>query len=163
MTVPEGVSRIRAKEKTVIIVGGLGGGTGSGVIPVPANVASQLHLPTVVVTFHPFVFEGQRRVSLAAGAAGRLALLPVCHFRHLDETSITLTNDGIFMRPLLECFWMPFESALAAIPPFIEWFRPKPPDQEMPTPEPDRDKKRRPARRSNTSARTHRPRRRSSR
>ncbi len=51
--------------RTVYIIGGMGGGTGSGAAPVIARVAQNLHAQTVAVVTRPFSFEGEQRKQIA--------------------------------------------------------------------------------------------------
>ncbi len=78
----------------VVIVGGLGGGTASGGIPVVLSEAAKLHLPTLCILSLPFVMEGPRRTAQAEkalnesiyGAADAVAPLPNdLLFASLDE------------------------------------------------------------------------------
>lgn len=49
----------------VYIAGGLGGGTGSGAIPVIAYIAKCLGIPTYVIVSTPFRFDGEKRQKIA--------------------------------------------------------------------------------------------------
>ena len=57
----------------VVVVAGLGGGTGSGAAPVVARLARELDALTVVVATLPFNLERERRARLADEGAKRLA------------------------------------------------------------------------------------------
>lgn len=71
----------------VIVIAGLGGGTGSGAAPVVGQIAAELGARTVALVALPFPFEGRRRHRVAeealeavgAAAAGRaiVADIPV--------------------------------------------------------------------------------------
>ena len=52
----------------VFLTGGLGGGTGSGALPVFARILKQLNILTVCLVSRPFVFEGKRRAKIAQDA-----------------------------------------------------------------------------------------------
>jgi len=49
----------------VFIIAGMGGGTGSGVAPVIAEVAKEMDVLTIGVVTTPFIFEGQSRLRVA--------------------------------------------------------------------------------------------------
>ena len=49
----------------VFLTAGLGGGTGTGAMPIFASLASELGALTVAVVTKPFGFEGRRRAELA--------------------------------------------------------------------------------------------------
>lgn len=52
----------------LFLAAGLGGGTGSGAVPVIAKAAKEMGILTVAVVTKPFVFEGKRRVKHAEEA-----------------------------------------------------------------------------------------------
>src|SRR4030088_3345955 len=52
----------------IFITSGLGGGTGSGAVPVVASLASELGALSVAVVTKPFAFEGRRRLMQAEQA-----------------------------------------------------------------------------------------------
>lgn len=56
----------------VIVLVGLGGGTGSGVAPVLCDVAAELGVEVVVVATLPYPFEGRRRRRVAEDALAAL-------------------------------------------------------------------------------------------
>jgi cell division protein FtsZ len=49
----------------VFLAAGLGGGTGTGALPIVASLAAEVGALTVAVVTKPFAFEGRRRMSLA--------------------------------------------------------------------------------------------------
>ena len=49
----------------IIVVAGLGGGTGSGVSPVISKIAKELHIPTIAFVTSPLDFEGKIRCKTA--------------------------------------------------------------------------------------------------
>ena len=57
----------------VVIVAGLGGGTGSGAAPVVAEIAGGRGVLTVAVVTRPFAFEGSRKARVAQDAEAALA------------------------------------------------------------------------------------------
>jgi len=65
------IGRALAGSELVLIMAGLGGGTGSGAAPVVAEIARQHGALTMAVVTQPFGFEGARRHDIAqrAGAA----------------------------------------------------------------------------------------------
>jgi cell division protein FtsZ len=80
MAVGEGAARDAADEigialegsQLVVLTAGLGGGTGSGALPVVAEIARGLGALTIAVVTKPFTFEGARRRYAAEHAAAAL-------------------------------------------------------------------------------------------
>lgn len=56
----------------LFLTGGLGGGTGSGALPVIATAAKEMGVLTVAVVTKPFLFEGKRRLKHAEEAIKQL-------------------------------------------------------------------------------------------
>lgn len=56
----------------VFLIGGLGGGTASGALPVIAKAIKALNILTVAVVTKPFTFEGKRRMMIADTALEQL-------------------------------------------------------------------------------------------
>lgn len=56
----------------VFLTAGLGGGTGSGALPVIAHALKDLNILTIAVITKPFVFEGKRRMDSALKALEQL-------------------------------------------------------------------------------------------
>lgn len=56
----------------VFLTSGMGGGTGTGAIPVAAGIAKKLGALTVAVVTKPFTFEGSRRMMVAEEGIERL-------------------------------------------------------------------------------------------
>jgi cell division protein FtsZ len=71
----------------VFVSAGLGGGTGSGAVPVIASLARELEALTVAVVTKPFAFEGPRRLRLAEEALANLA--------SAADTVITIPNERL--------------------------------------------------------------------
>lgn len=71
----------------VFLVAGLGGGTGSGTVPVVAEMARQSGALTVAVVTKPFSFEGAQRANIALDALEEL--------EGNVDTLITIPNDRI--------------------------------------------------------------------
>ncbi|MBD3328399.1 cell division protein FtsZ [Candidatus Peregrinibacteria bacterium] len=85
----------------VFITGGMGGGTGTGAMPVIADIAKDLGVLTVGVVTRPFSFEGHRRASQAEDGLENL--------KNKVDTLITIPNDKILSiidkkTPLTEAF-----------------------------------------------------------
>ncbi len=68
----------------VFLAAGMGGGTGTGAIPVVAEVAKEMEILTVAVVTTPFSFEGRKRTQVAEGGLGELR-------KHID-TLVTIPN-----------------------------------------------------------------------
>src|SRR6478609_6013462 len=71
----------------VFVTAGLGGGTGTGAVPVIASLAKELDALTVAVVTKPFGFEGPRRMRMAEEGLGRLA--------GTVDTVIAIPNDRL--------------------------------------------------------------------
>jgi len=85
----------------LFITAGLGGGTGSGSVPVIAEIARSMGILTVVVVTKPFSFEGLKRKQQSDEALENL--------RGKVDTLITIPNDKILSlidktTPLTEAF-----------------------------------------------------------
>lgn len=77
------IARLLEGSDLVVVVAGLGGGTGSGAVPVVAEIAREQGALTVVVATKPFEFEGTHRRHVAdaalrqmVGKADAVAMLP---------------------------------------------------------------------------------------
>lgn len=56
----------------IIVVAGLGGGTGSGASPVVSKIAKELHIPTIAFVTSPFDLEGKIRCKTANDGIAQL-------------------------------------------------------------------------------------------
>ncbi len=72
----------------VFITAGMGGGTGTGAVPVVARAAREMGILTVAVVTKPFAFEGVRRMKQAE--AGILEL------QNVADTVIVIPNQNLF-------------------------------------------------------------------
>lgn len=61
----EKVKELLVDTDMVFITAGMGGGTGTGAVPIIAEVAKEIGALTVAVVTKPFAFEGIRRMSIA--------------------------------------------------------------------------------------------------
>src|SRR5207248_803410 len=68
----EEISEMLKGSDMVFITCGLGGGTGSGAVPVIAQISKSLGILTIVVVTTPFSFEGEQRKQVAQKALGNL-------------------------------------------------------------------------------------------
>ena len=85
----------------VFLTAGFGGGTGTGALPVIADIARDLGILTVAIITKPFNFEGFERTRIAEEGIARL--------RDKVDTLIIIPNDRIFSiinknTPLLKAF-----------------------------------------------------------
>ncbi len=71
----------------VFLAAGLGGGTGTGALPIVASLAAEVGALTVAVVTKPFLFEGRRRMSLAEKGSAEL--------RDSVDTLITIPNERL--------------------------------------------------------------------
>ncbi len=75
----------------VFLTAGMGGGTGTGSIPIIAEIAKELGILTVAVVTKPFAFEGRKKMQVAEQGIAELE-------RHVDSL-ITIPNEKL--RPVL--------------------------------------------------------------
>jgi cell division protein FtsZ len=85
----------------VFLTAGLGGGTGTGAVPIIASLAAEIEALTVAVVTKPFGFEGRRRMQLAERGVEEL--------RGVVDTLITIPNERLLNfvdrgTPLAEAF-----------------------------------------------------------
>jgi cell division protein FtsZ len=85
----------------VFLTAGLGGGTGTGAVPIIASLAAEIGALTVAVVTKPFGFEGRRRLQLADRGVEEL--------RSSVDTLITIPNERLLNfvergTPLAEAF-----------------------------------------------------------
>ena len=85
----------------VFLTAGLGGGTGTGAVPIIASLAAEIGALTVAVVTKPFSFEGRRRMQLAERGVEEL--------RGSVDTLITIPNERLLNfvdrgTPLSEAF-----------------------------------------------------------
>jgi cell division protein FtsZ len=83
----QAIARALAGSDIVVIVAGLGGGTGSGSAPVIASVAREQGALTIGIVTKPFSFEGTRRAIVAAQGGAEL--------RNKVDALITVRNDRV--------------------------------------------------------------------
>lgn len=83
------LSQVLQGAEMVIIICGLGGGTGAGAAPVVGRIAQELGAWTVAVVSKPFSFEGNRRKRVAEAGLVDLAA-------HTD-VQIVIPNEGILI------------------------------------------------------------------
>ena len=83
----------------IFITAGMGGGTGTGALPVVAKVAHELDILTVGVVTTPFGFEGKRRMDQAKAGIDEvkqfvdsLVVIPNERLKLVTDTRITLAN-----------------------------------------------------------------------
>ncbi len=85
----EEIAKILEGADLVFLTAGLGGGTGSGALPVIAEIAQELGVLTIAVVTKPFAFEGAQRSQIAQEA--------LSHLREKVDALITIANDRIFL------------------------------------------------------------------
>jgi len=72
----------------LVLVGGLGGGTGSGALPVISELAKEMKILTVGIFTFPFEFEGPVRMEIAQESFNKI--------KDFIDAYITIENDMIF-------------------------------------------------------------------
>lgn len=85
----------------IFLTAGMGGGTGTGAMPILASLASEIGALTVAVVTKPFGFEGRRRLHVAEAGVEEL--------RGAVDTLITIPNERLLSfvergTPLAEAF-----------------------------------------------------------
>ncbi|MCR5432510.1 MAG: cell division protein FtsZ [Lachnospiraceae bacterium] len=98
----EEISSAVADSKMVILTCGLGGGTGTGAIPVIARICRDLKILTVAVVTLPFSFEGAPRMELAQKGLNSLRdnvdmLLVIPNDKLLEMTEKNFYLDDAFL------------------------------------------------------------------
>lgn len=83
----EDIEKIIKGSDMVFLTAGFGGGTGSGALPVIAEMARQLGALTVGIVTRPFAFEGAQRKMIAENALNEL--------NSRVDTIITIPNDRL--------------------------------------------------------------------
>lgn len=68
----EKIEEIIEDADIIFLTGGLGGGTGSGALPVIAHELKEKNILSIAVVTKPFAFEGKRRMKIAEEALERL-------------------------------------------------------------------------------------------
>ena len=83
----------------VFLTGGLGGGTGSGALPVIAQALKERSILTIAIVTLPFNFEGARRMAVAQRAlkeldnnVDTLIVIPNQKLLEMHEKKISLVN-----------------------------------------------------------------------
>jgi len=80
------IKEVLSGSDIVIIVAGMGGGTGTGAAPIIAEVSRELDAVTFAIAIHPFSFETER-VKTAGEGIKRL--------KEVAETTVVLDNDKL--------------------------------------------------------------------
>jgi cell division protein FtsZ len=88
-----------ANTDILFLTAGLGGGTGSGALPVIARAAKELGVLTIAVVTKPFLFEGKRRQKHAEealknldGAVDTLLVVPNQRLIEISDPNISMLN-----------------------------------------------------------------------
>ena len=83
----------------VFITAGMGGGTGTGALPIVAKIASDMEILTVGVVTTPFGFEGKKRMDQAKAGIDEvkqfvdsIVVIPNERLKMVTDTRITLAN-----------------------------------------------------------------------
>jgi cell division protein FtsZ len=81
------IKEIIAGADMVFLTAGMGGGTGTGAIPVIAQIAREMGILTVAVVTKPFLFEGKKKLAVAEAGIAELE-------RYVDSL-ITIPNQKL--------------------------------------------------------------------
>ncbi len=82
----DSLRRIVRDADLLFLTASMGGGTGSGVLPIIAEMAQELGVMTIAVVTQPFSFEGKERQRNAEAGIRRL--------RQFADTVLVIPNDG---------------------------------------------------------------------
>lgn len=80
--------------KIIIIAGGLGGGTASGVIPVLSRIAREANTYVIILVSIPFIFEGENRMNISNDSIKRMRSHADAIIRIPNEKLIKKNNDN---------------------------------------------------------------------
>lgn len=86
----------------VLIIAGMGGGTGTGAAPVIGEIARQLGALTIAFVSKPFIFEGRKRM--------RQAEMGISEMRTRVDSMVVIPNDRVLGRVVRSP--LPFRDAL---------------------------------------------------
>lgn len=92
---PDALRALLADTDMVILVAGLGGGTGSGVAPIMAQLARKAGVLTVAAAVMPFEFEGEERNRTTDNAIRNLNREADLVLRFSNQELMNVTGDGI--------------------------------------------------------------------
>ena len=81
------IAEVLADADMVFITAGMGGGTGTGGVPVVASVAKEMDILTVAVVTRPFAFEGKKRSAIAEAGMREL--------ENTVDSLITIPNERL--------------------------------------------------------------------
>jgi cell division protein FtsZ len=87
----EEIKQVLTGSDLVFLAAGMGGGTGTGAIPLVAEVAKQGGALTIAIVTKPFKFEGRRRMEVAEEGIRRLV--------NNVDTLIIISNDHLLELP----------------------------------------------------------------
>ncbi len=82
------ISEELSNTNMLFLTAGLGGGTGTGALPVIASIAKKLGIVTVAIVSTPFNFEGTKRMNLA--------LQGLEEVKHNVDTLLIIPNQNLF-------------------------------------------------------------------
>lgn len=85
----------------VILTAGLGGGTGSGALPVVAQLLADLAIPSITLVTMPFEFEGKKRTKHALTALNKISAVSNA-IQVIENQKLKQTLGG--KTSLLDCF-----------------------------------------------------------
>ncbi len=83
----EDIKKILEGAQLVFLTAGMGGGTGTGAIPIVAEIAQEMGIQTIAIVTKPFIFEGRLRTSRADNGIEKLR-------QHVNSL-ILISNDKL--------------------------------------------------------------------
>ena len=86
------IEKVIKDTKNIILVAGLGGGTGTGEVEEISKIANKLKIKTIAIVTLPFSFEGKKRMNVAKDCIKRI--------QNLVDELIIIKNDELFQKVL---------------------------------------------------------------
>lgn len=83
----EDIKKLLEGTQLLFLTAGMGGGTGTGAIPVVAEIAQEMGIQTIAIVTKPFLFEGKLRSSRAGAGIEKL--------RQYVNSLILISNDKL--------------------------------------------------------------------
>ena len=83
----EDIKKLLEGTQLLFLTAGMGGGTGTGAIPVVAEIAQEMGIQTIAIVTKPFLFEGRLRLSRADAGIEKLR-------QHVNSL-ILISNDKL--------------------------------------------------------------------
>jgi len=95
------IRKILENTDMLFLTAGMGGGTGTGAVPVVARIAKEMGILTVAIVTKPFAFEGRVKISKAEKGIEKLkdnvnALIVICNDKLIQTSDSNTTMEVAF-------------------------------------------------------------------